>query len=161
MTSSILELKNTRFGDIEFSENDVVVFPKGLVGLVGYRSFVIVTIDEASPFRWLQSCDDAGFAILITDPSIYVLGYAPKPRLRDLEEIGLESIESIDGAPKPFLVVTVTIPEGRPLEMTLNLMGPIVINPESRLATQLVLDDETYTTKHRVFTPSGCKIPAA
>ncbi len=49
------------------------------------------------------------------------------------------------------LFVIVTIPPGNPQEMTANLLGPVVVNPRSRRAKQLVLDDRVYSHRYRVI----------
>jgi len=47
--------------------------------------------------------------------------------------------------------VIITIPAGNPQDMTANLLGPLVVNPRSRRAKQLVLDDRLYSHRHRVI----------
>ncbi|RMG24439.1 MAG: flagellar assembly protein FliW, partial [Armatimonadetes bacterium] len=47
--------------------------------------------------------------------------------------------------------VILSIPPGRPHEMTANLAGPLLINVVKRTACQVVVEDERWTTKHRVF----------
>jgi flagellar assembly factor FliW len=47
--------------------------------------------------------------------------------------------------------VIVTIPAGNPGAMTANLLGPLVVNPRSRRAKQLVLDDRLYSHRYRVL----------
>jgi flagellar assembly factor FliW len=148
MTSTTHLVIGSRFGNIEFAEEDVIRFPKGLIGLNDLHEFVVVCLDEKSPFRWLQSCQEPSFALLVTDPKSYIRDYEPIYGSRTLGEISL-----FEESPK-LVFVTVTIPPGRPQDMTLNLRGPIVINAENRIAAQCVLDDETYTTKHRVFSQS-------
>ena len=106
-----------------------------------------------SPFRWLQSLDEPQLAFLITDPANWVPTYAPTLCDGDAERLGL-----VKSAPR-IVYVTVTIPAGLPNEMTLNLAGPIILDLERRIAIQLVLQDETYTTKYRVF-PQANRVSA-
>ena len=42
------------------------------------------------------------------------------------------------------LMVILTIPPGKPQEMTANLLGPVVLNAEKRLAKQVVLDPKKH-----------------
>lgn len=128
-------ITNTRFGNVSYRQNDIVVFPDGLIGFPDLHDFVLVSTTEDSPFRWLQSIDQSQLAFLITDPAIYVSDYQP--------------FKSVAGDQQ--LYATVNIPHGRPNEMSLNLAGPICVNTESRIAKQIVLDTEAYTTRYRVF----------
>jgi flagellar assembly factor FliW len=125
----------SRFGEVAFAPDDVVDFPRGLIGFPALHQFVILRLNETSAFRWLQSLDDPRVAFLVTDPKTYLADYAPP---------------SAD-AEQHLVLTTVNIPHGKPEEMTINLAGPIVINAETRQARQTVLDSEAYTTRYRVF----------
>ncbi len=145
-------LLGTRFGTLAFDPADVVAFPEGLIGFERERSFVFVTAGDGSPFRWLQSLDDPALAFLVADPDAFVPGYAPRLPGSASLALGL-------GEESPYLLwVTANIPVGRPGDATLNLAGPIVVNPANRRGRQVVLDGEAYTVRHRAFARSG---PAA
>ena len=127
-------LRDTRFGSITYREDDVLEFPDGLIGFPSDKRFLLVSASDGSSFQWLQSLDSPGLAFLVTDPKQFIAEYAP---FRD--ENG------------QWVLATVNIPKGKPEEMTINLAGPIVIELESRSGCQIVLDDEAYTTRYRVF----------
>jgi len=143
----------TRFGTVGYIDADVVLFEDGLVGFPEHKRFLLLCHKPDSPFRWLQSLDEPQLAFLITDPVNWVQAYAP---VVAAEEVGLLGL--VESSPR-LVYVTVTIPAGQPKEMTLNLAGPIVNDVERRIAIQLVLQDETYTTKHRVF-PQANRVSA-
>jgi flagellar assembly factor FliW len=143
----------TRFGTVGYLDADVVLFEDGLVGFPEHKRFLLLCHKPDSPFRWLQSLEEPQLAFLITDPVNWIENYAP--RLDD-EEVGRLGL--IETAPR-LVFVTVTIPAGQPEEMTLNLAGPVVIDLERRIGFQLVLQDETYTTKYRVF-PQADRVSA-
>lgn len=138
-------LNGTRFGTIEYEAADVVNFSEGLVGLRDYRQFVIVGHRPGSPFRWLQSLEDPDFAMLIVEPTAYAADYSPAIPESDLTAVDL----SADDPRITF--VTASIPAGNPKEMTLNLAGPIIVNPANREGVQVVLTLDSYTTRHRAF----------
>lgn len=137
------ELNDTRFGRIEFIDEDVVTFPEGLVGFPQMNSFLVLSSKPDSPFRWLQSIEAPAIALLVADPLAFEPEYAPK-----LDESGQSWAESQGSL---LLLTTASIPRGKPDELTLNLAGPILIGTESRIGKQFVLDDEAYTIKHRVI----------
>ena len=135
----------TRIGVIEFEADDVLSFPDGLFGFPEQRRFVLVQHKEGSPFRWLQCLDDGNLSFLVVDPAHYVTDYAPPMPKAASDALRLDELT-------PMLVYTiVTIPSGRPEDMTLNLAGPVVINCATNLGRQIVLDDEAYPVRHRAF----------
>lgn len=141
--------ETTRFGSVGYTDGDVVTFQYGLIGFAEYRRYLLLAHKPGSAFRWLQSLDDPQLAFLVTDPDAWVGDYRPSVTVEDAAVIGLT-----ENTPR-ILLVTVTIPAGEPDAMTLNLAGPLVINAESQRAMQLVMHDETYTAKHRVFPPGS------
>lgn len=143
MTTTMI--KTTRFGELEFEQADVVSFAHGIVGFPQLKSFVLIQHKDDSPYRWLQSVDDGGFAFLVVDPGVHAPDYSPRMPSSVATHLNLSE-------DTPRLVYTiVTIPRGRPQEMTINLAGPIVINGETGAAVQVVLEDEAYAIRHRVF----------
>src|ERR1019366_623670 len=110
-----------------YTDADVVLFEDGLVGFPAHKRFLLVCHKPDSPFRWLQSLDEAQLAFLVTDPSHWVPTYAPIIGDADAVQLGLT-----DTTPR-LVFVTVTIPPGQPDEMTLNLAGPILIDLERRI----------------------------
>lgn len=141
-------LVGTRFGTLAFDPADVIAFPDGLIGFERLRDFVFVTAGAGSPFRWLQSLDDPSLAFLVADPDAFIPAYAPT-----LSKTALSALDL--GSQAPYLLwVTANIPSGRPNDATLNLAGPVVVNPANRRGRQVVLDGEAYTVRHRAFARS-------
>lgn len=147
-------LDTTRFGTIEIEAEDILTFGEGMIGFPAQRQFVLLEHRPGSPFRWLQSVEEAALAFLVVDPAHYIADYAPEVNETQVSDLRMEENT-------PRLVYTVVnIPKGKPEEMTLNLAGPIVINVENRRAKQLVLEDSRYSLKHRVL-PAGADTKAA
>ncbi len=138
-------LHGTRFGDVDYTEEDVLTFHDGLIGFSSITQFIIVSGKPESPFRWLQSVEQPALAFLVTDPATFIEDFAPEISLSTAAEMKLT-----EDTPR-FLFATVNIPKGKPDEMTLNLAGPLVVNAQTREGRQIVLEDEAYTIRHRVF----------
>ena len=135
----------TRFGEVSYEEDDCIHVVDGMLGFPDQRRYVLIQHREGSPFRWLQSLDDPGLAFLVVSPGDLFANYGPSVPDEHTGCIGLT-------AEDPILVyVVVTIPPGNPQDMTVNLAGPIIINPRNRMARQVVVDDVCYGTKHRVI----------
>jgi flagellar assembly factor FliW len=138
-------ITGSRFGDIEYTEEDVILFDEGLIGFPNTKSFLILAHKPGTPFRWLQSIDEPSLAFLVAIPEYFVPDYAPTVSDATVREMALT--EESD----KLVFATVSIPAGQPQEMTLNLAGPIVVNVDTRQARQVVLEDDAYTIRHRVF----------
>ncbi len=153
MTKTCID--STRFGTIEVDEEAVITFSQGLFGFESYRRFVVLCIDEKSPFRWLQSMEEPGLAFVVIEPRHFMPDYAPTISDADAEALGI-------GADTPYLVfAVVTIPPGKPEEMTANLMGPIIVNAATRMARQVIVEDDCYSTKHVILQELMNRQPAA
>ncbi|MCA0360315.1 MAG: flagellar assembly protein FliW [Armatimonadetes bacterium] len=138
-------IETTRFGALEFTTEDVVEFSDGLVGFPDVKRFVLIQHKEGSPYRWLQSLDLGDLAFLVVDPAVYVSEYAP-----DMPRSFADSLQMQEDTPR-LVYTIVTIPRGRPEEMTLNLAGPIVINLATQRAAQIVLEDDRFPIRFSVF----------
>lgn len=143
MTKTCID--STRFGRIEVDEEAVITFSQGLFGFENYRRFVVLCLDDKSPFRWLQSMEEPSLAFVVIEPRHFMPDYAPTISDADAEALGLNE-------ETPYLIfVVVTIPPGKPEQMTANLMGPIIVNAATRTARQVIVEDECYSTKHSIL----------
>lgn len=145
----MIKINTKRFGEMEFSEDSVVTVPGGLIGLAGHENFVIIRYQDDSPFYWLQCVDEPDLALVMINPLIFKADYDPPIPLSLHQELDIQKPEELS------VFVIVTIPPGHPEEMTANLLGPLVVNPRSRKARQLVLDDRIYSHRHRVIDNKG------
>lgn len=138
-----MKYETTRFGSLEVEENDILDFFEGLYGFDQERRFVLLPLDPhiESPMEWLQSLKTPGLAFIVTDPFIFVPQY--KMVLSDDEKgkLKIENPESLS------IRVIVTIPPVH-TDMTANLIAPLVINTDNRLAKQVVLTTAEYDTRH-------------
>ena len=111
-----LTVESTRFGTLEISETDVIEFPAGLIGLGGHR-FAILEHTPESAFGWLQSLEDRGLALPVTDPWQFFADYEVQLSDEDTERLGSDQT-----------VVLVTVRTGAELsDFSANLRAPIVI----------------------------------
>jgi len=141
-----LEFSTKRFGTIEVKENQVLTFPEGLIGFQSFRRFVVMDLDNAGIFKWLQSLDDESLGFAILDPKMVFRDYDPVFAEKDLDSLG---------APDPgqlILLCVATVPRDV-RKMTVNLQAPLVINPSKRIGKQVITVMPEYTTKHQVFLP--------
>jgi flagellar assembly factor FliW len=112
-------LKSTRFGDVELSDDAVVEFPNGLIGLRGTR-YALVPHGEDGTFVWLHSMEDPDLALPVTRPWNFFADYEVELSDSEAERIGLSDPSDAD--------VYVTVRAGGAAhDFTANLRAPIVV----------------------------------
>lgn len=122
---------DTRLGEQKVSLDRVLRFPRGLIGYEDKRDFVLLQIRDDVPFLVLQSLEDPGLGLMVADPYSFMDTYAI--RLSDSEQ----NMLNVNAPGQVSVLVTVSIPAGRPEETCLNLLGPVVINHEARIGLQV------------------------
>ncbi len=131
MAHSNKKIIMSRLGEREISLEKVIHFPQGLVGYTDQHDFVLLEIKEGAPFLLLQSMNQPDLGFLVADPFSFVSDYTIQADMR--AEKTLKATSQKDLA----VLVTVSIPPGKPEETTLNLTGPILINHAERLGLQV------------------------
>jgi flagellar assembly factor FliW len=137
-----LELK-TKFGTITVDEEQIIHFPRGVLGFADYHRYVLVERED-SIFSFLQSVDEPGLTFVVIMPELVRADYEVELSNEEIELLQISSPE--DG--KVYGIVT--IPENV-AEMTVNLQAPVVINTKERLGAQLIIAGDTFHTKHNVI----------
>jgi len=142
-----MKVDTTRFGPLDVPDDDILVFPEGLIGFEECTRYAIVDRRENRPVWWLQSLDRPEVAFILTDPANVVPCYQPEVSRSDLEAIGLAALD------EAALYVMLIVAAG-PKEITANLLGPLVVNPRDRLGKQVVLRHSAYSAVHRLAQPA-------
>ena len=140
-----MKIKSKAFGEVEIDEGKISEMPSGMIGFPALHRYALIPFpDPQVPFLWWQCIDEPSVSFILIDPALIFPDYEVAVSADELEDIELKS------AAEGTVYVVVTVPND-PREMTVNLMGPVVINHSARKAKQLVLSDPRYTTKHRVL----------
>jgi len=151
--SPTVTIESEALGRVTVSEDHIITFPSGLPGFPDEHRFALLNDHLEPPFYCLQSVDNPALAFVVTDPTALVLDYRPKngaSTLRELRARGPEDLRAL---------VTLTIPPGRPREITANLMSPFLINPEQGLGKQVVIEKPHYSHQHPVISIKPCCQP--
>lgn len=112
-----------------------LTFAEPLPGFPGIRDYVLVAADPSGRVYWLQSAAPEGPRFLAVPAVPYFPDYAPAVPPAVCAELGL------DGASDADLFCVVTVPGGDVAAATANLRAPVVVNPATRQARQVVLAD--------------------
>ena len=130
------------------SETRTLTFiEKGILGFENETQFTLSSYDENTPFYWLKSIHNEEIAFMVIEPSILVQDYA-----FDLPD-EVAQILNIKTEADVFVLVILTIPEN-PLDMSANLLGPLVFHKNENKGQQLILEHSHYPVQFPVF-PEG------
>ncbi len=140
----MIQVKTTRFGDIEVRDSDVIELPSGLIGFPELTNYVLLDHDKESPFKWLQSLQDGGIAFVLINPLLFNPDYTVEVSEAEVSDLQLGSEDDA------VISVIVTMPSN-PQNMTANLKAPLVFNLKNRLGKQLILNNPAYSTRHNVM----------
>jgi flagellar assembly factor FliW len=116
----------------------------GLPPFVNAVRFALTEETNAPPFYRIR-CTTMDLSYVVIDPFIPVPDYAPEFSDADLAEL------NITAEVNPIVLSIVNFSRG-PGEVTLNLAGPLLINPKTGKSKQVVLENATkYSTKHNLL----------
>src|SRR2546429_9941324 len=137
-----MQIETTRFGNLTMAEQDVLSFPRGLIGLADLTRFTLLPVAGKTAdndyFYWLQALDDPNVAFLVTDPGAFFKDYDVP--IREETQADLQLADTKDGR---LLVICNRVGQW----LTGNLLGPLVINTSSRVGEQVVITEKKWTCR--------------
>jgi flagellar assembly factor FliW len=133
-----MEIATTRFGRLDVEDERIITFPRGLLGFPSHTRFALIQTGDENYFFWLQCVDEPQLAFVVTDPSIFFKDYEVPIKDETQAEIALS-----DPSYAQVFVICNKVEDW----LTGNLLGPIVVNAQNRMAQQVVLTDKKWTTR--------------
>ena len=130
---------NTRiFGEIDIDESKIITFVNGMVGFPDMKKFTLIYDEEKKNkggIMWVQSLDEPEFAMPVMEPTVILPEYNPTVNNELLSPLGELTSDNL------YVLVTVTVPSDIN-KMTANMKGPIIINTDTLLASQIVVEND-------------------
>jgi flagellar assembly factor FliW len=139
-----MDIETKNFGLVSYNEEDVLYFEEGIPGFEGLKSFILLSVEEFTPFKWLQSLDDTNIAFVIIDPKVVVKDYKVEINEETLRLLDIKDINHV-------LVYAIVVIPDEIEKMTANLKAPIIINAENNKGMQILLDNDDYMIKHPIL----------
>lgn len=133
-----MKIKTRDFGEMEIRQEDIVRFSGEIFGFGDYRKFVFLYQEDISEhFVWMQSTEEPDLCFILVSPEVVADSFSPK--LPD-------NIETLIGPGDCMCWLMVVVKEPF-VDSTVNLRSPIVVNPETKKAAQIILEAD-YPVKH-------------
>lgn len=125
-------VQTTRFGQVKSTQEDVLIFPQGLIGFESSRQWLILPDPENADVLWLQSMSQPQVALPMISPRKFAPDYKVAVPSRHLAPLHLRGSDRL-------YIMNVMSKSGKTL--TANLRSPIVINLTKRLGCQVITTD--------------------
>ena len=129
----------------EYREEDVLTFPRGLVGLPELKRWILVDMQPVLPMKWLQSLDRDGFRLPVTDPGFYAESYG-----FEIDDTAQKSIR-VDDVDDIVVMIISTVESGGE-RITGNLSAPLIVNVSNRKGLQYIIEGADYGMKQEIDT---------
>ncbi len=144
-----MEINTRDFGVVKVEEDAIYEFEEGLYGFEDVRRFAIFekAFDDIS-FLYLQAIDCIVPCFLVFEPWDLHPDYRPALTKEDMEICRVDDIEELI-----FLVIA-SVPS-TVAEMSVNIKSPVVLNPKTRKARQVILQNPDYTVRFLPFKQDG------
>lgn len=142
-----MKISSKDFGVYEITKEDIICFPEGLFAFEDVKEFVLIEKDNYLQ-KWLQSVGNENPRFIVFEPNDILEGYMPLIPEEMFNKVGAKNDTELT------LYVIAVIPDDIQ-EMTVNLKSPVIINHQSRLGAQIILDSGNYPVRHRVFAKEG------
>jgi flagellar assembly factor FliW len=133
-----MEIQTSRFGWMSVDDDRIMTFPRGLLGFPNHNRFALIQTGAENYFFWLQSIDDPTLAFVVTDPTVFFKDYEAPLREETTAELQLTNPADVQ-----MFAICNKVGEW----LTGNLLGPIMVNSQNKLATQVVLTEKKWTTR--------------
>lgn len=134
-------------GFVEISEKDILHFSDGIYGFEHIKDYVILKDKDDDNFLWLQSAKSKSPCFVLLNPYLIVGDYRPCLTNSIIKHL------KADYDKLSFFVIAV-VPEDFK-EMTVNLKSPIVVNFSDQVAMQVILENQDYPVRYKVFENIG------
>lgn len=139
-----MKVETKYLGEIDIQETDILLFENGLPGFFEMTKFVVLPIEQDSPFLLLQSLENVEIGFILAYPFAFKNDYAFDISEEDKTDLQIEKEEQ--AITYSIITMNETIQTS-----TLNLLAPIIINTDKKRGKQIVLQDSNkYPLRHPI-----------
>lgn len=141
--------------DLDVPAANEFQLPQGLIGLAEYRRAELLYMPDHLPFLWMRLHGPDTLHFVVLEPGGIVTGYEPEIFDTDAEQL------DIHDPAEAMIINIVTLKSQIPVEATVNLIGPLVINRRTRIGRQLVISNYSRYSAHHLLIENPQAQPCA
>ncbi|WP_339267569.1 flagellar assembly protein FliW [Paenibacillus sp. FSL R5-0470] len=131
-------IETLSWGTLEVNDEQIYYFSKGIPGFDDETDFALISMEDTS-FWYLQSVKERELSFLLGDPFLFYPSYEFELPDIEAEELRIQS---------NVLIRCIITLKDQIEQSTINLLAPIVLNPDAKTGKQIVLHSAPYHTKH-------------
>ncbi len=131
-----MTIETRDFGSIEIAGDDIIRFVQPILGFEEQSRYVLISDPSiGDQFYWLQSADERDICFIVANAAEVSPGYRPKLQKQVREQLDLSEKDSP-------LVLTIAVITDDFTRSTHNMKSPVIVNKTSKLASQVVLEED-------------------
>lgn len=139
-----MNLITTDYGDIQYSNEDLILFTDGIFGFQDLTEYLLICLDDTdNSMLVLQSVQKPEISFAVLNPLLFCPDYAPT-----LTPEELFSLEVSDSGELSYYSICVVKKELS--ESTVNLKAPLAINPQTLKGMQVILEGSQYGFRQKI-----------
>lgn len=128
----------------EKNTQNIIRFEEGILGFEDTKEYLLYHEEDDGIIWNLQSAHSDIPSFIVIDPYPIVSGYNPQFTNSDLKYFGETNTENL-------CVLVIAVIKQNLSESVINLKAPIVIDVNSRKAKQIILEDQDYPIRYKLF----------
>lgn len=136
-----MNIQSKFHGELIIQRKDVISFPKGIPAFEEENEFIILPLQEGTPFSILQSVRTSHLAFVVAEVFSLFPSYDIEITQNAIDALELEDAKDA----LVFSIITVKEPFH---QSTANLQAPVIINTSKSIGKQVVLNQPIYKTRH-------------
>lgn len=137
-----MKLSTKYFGEIEYGEEDILSFPKGLFAFEDETEFLLLPFSGSNEtLLCLQSRKTPQLAFVAMNPFALDGAYAPVLQPEELKYLEV-------GDSKELCYYVLCVVKNPVATSTVNLKCPVAVNIDTRRCMQVILDGDGYGMRH-------------
>jgi flagellar assembly factor FliW len=141
---AIRTVNSRAYGSFQVTESQIYHFPRGLIGLLEFKDFALIQVDDG-PFHILHALNDE-LSFILLPAHLGVENYGFQIDRLTVELLAIRQPEDVN----TFLIVNAIDDE-----LFVNLKAPVLAAPGSRRGCQFVIDDPAYPIRHPLVRKEG------
>jgi flagellar assembly factor FliW len=137
-----MKLGTKYFGQVEYEPQDILSFPDGLFGFKDEKTFLLLPFaGSGENLLCLQSVQTEALAFVAINPFSLCADYEPELQKEELKDLGVTHSHELGY----YTLCAVKNPVS---QSTVNLQCPVAVNPQTRRARQVILENGRYQMRH-------------
>lgn len=136
--------------DFEAPSANEIILPNGLIGFSQYQRAELLYMPDHLPFLWMRLHGPDTIHFIVMEPGGLIANYEPEIFDEDALQLGIED------ASQAMILNIVTLRQQQPVDASVNLVGPVIVNRRTRIGRQLVISNYSrYSAHHHLVEQSA------